>query len=312
MVSVIVCSYNGARYLRQALQSALAQTYEDFELVLVDDGSTDESVAIAESFGDPRVRIVRQSNQGAASALTTGIRESSRAYIAFLDQDDRWAPEKLALHLARMEQKPDLGLTFSWFHYSGPDGRHLGIESIRYRGTVSFRGLMEDFVIGATSNAVARRTAIEKAGGIDPAFPRMHDLDLFLRIAALAPDNIEAIPADLMSYRRHDTQISRDFAEMEMEWERVMGKMSRLYPREAGPALGRARVNIRRYFAKLAYEQHSYGQALRYAGRGFAADPGAFCSDRRNWITAGACVCGVALPSPILRVAERLAGLRRD
>lgn len=312
MVSVIVCAYNGARFLGQALESALAQTHSDFELVLVDDGSTDSSLAIAEAFRDPRIRVIRQSNQGAAAALATGLRESSRRYAAFLDQDDFWEPEKLAVHLELMERKPELALTFSWFRYVDAGSRHLGIESIRYRGTISFRGLMEDFVIGATSNVVARRAAIEKAGGIDSAFPRLHDLELFLRIAALAPDNIEAIPRDLMSYRRHDTQISRDFTEMETEWERLMSKMGRLWPEVTRSALGPARVNIRRYFARLAYEQRDYGRALGYSGKGLAADPMAFLTDARNWLTAGACLCGAVLPEPLLRRLERIAGLERE
>jgi hypothetical protein len=150
----------------------------------------------------------------------------AREYVAFLDQDDLWEKDKLAVHVDLMQKRPELQLTFSWFRFVNHEGREIGLRSIRYRGTVDFPGLLTEFVIGATSNAVARREAIAKAGGIDLAFSRLYDIDLFLRIAFLAPHVVAAIPRDLMLYRRHDKQqTAGDYHILEQEWELVMDKM---------------------------------------------------------------------------------------
>jgi len=172
--------------------------------------------------------------------------------------------------------------------------------------------LLTDFAIGATSNVVVRRAAIGKAGGVDPAFPRMYDLDLFLRIALLAPYNIEAVTAELMRYRRHGAQITYDYGTLEEEWERVVGKMARLAPDEVAAVEGRARANASRYFARLAYETGDYGRAFRYVARGFQCAPARFLADPRNWSTGAACMAGLALPPRLHKALERLAGLHRE
>ena len=215
LVSVIVCVFNGEKFLRETLDSALAQTHERLELVVVDDGSSDGSVALVESRADPRITLLRRKHGGAACALAAGLDQARGEYIAFLDQDDLWEPDKLATHVEWMRGRPGIDLTFSWFRYIDSSGQDIGRGSNRYRGTIDFRGLLTDFVIGATSNVVARRAAIGAAGGVDTEFPRVYDLDLFLRIARLAPGNTEAIPRYLMRYRRHDQQITRDPSALE-------------------------------------------------------------------------------------------------
>jgi len=311
LVSVIVCVYNGEEFLGAALDSVFAQTHRDFELIVVDDGSTDGSAAVVGKYVDPRLRLLGQENRGTARALEVGLQTARGEYVAFLDQDDLWEKDKLAVHMEWMRRRPVIDLTFSWFRYVDRLGRGIGLHSKRHRGTIDFRALLTDFVIGATSNVVARRAAIEKAGGIDPAFPRMYDLDLFLRIALLARNNIEAVPAELMLYRRHSMQITRDFTTLEREWERVVEKMARLAP-EAAAVEDHARSNASRFFARLAYEHGDYGQAMRYVGRGFRWSPARFLADPRNWLTGAACFAGLVLTPRLHRGLERVAGLRRE
>jgi glycosyltransferase involved in cell wall biosynthesis len=312
LVSILLCVYNGRDYLAETLASVLSQTFRDFELLFIDDGSTDDSASIAEQFEDSRIRILRQPNRGAAVALRTGLQSASGTFIAFIDQDDFWEKDKLAIHVDRMQRDPPVDLTFSWFRYVGPTGHDLGLRSVRRRGTIDFPSLLEDFSIGATSNVVLRRDAVDRAGGIDMRFPRMYDVDLFLRIALQRPHNIEAIPIDLMRYRRHGAQMSRDIGALEQEWEQVIGRMVQLAPLQAAPVVGRARQNIHRYFARLAYEQRYYSQALRSVAKGFSSAPAAFLVDPRNWITAAACLSAVLLPEAVLIRLERLAGLQRS
>src|SRR5580658_5610625 len=166
LVSVVVCVHNGERFLGATIDSVLAQSWSAFELIVVDDGSADSSVGLVRAYRDPRLRLIVQTNQGAAAALATGIREARGEYIALLDQDDLWDPGKLAAHLSLHRQRPEVDLTFSWFQLIDETGRLIGAHSRRYRGSVDFGYLLEDFVIAASSNVVARRAAIEKAGGI--------------------------------------------------------------------------------------------------------------------------------------------------
>ena len=311
LVSVVVCVFNGEEFLKETLGSALAQTHERLELVVVDDGSSDGSVALVEGHADPRISLLRQEHGGAACALAAGLGRARGEYIAFLDQDDLWERDKLATHVERMRGRPEIDLTFSWFRYIDSSGQDIGRGSIRYRGTIDFRGLLTDFVIGATSNVVARRAAIGAAGGVDTAFPRVYDLDLFLRIARLAPENMEAIPRYLMRYRRHDEQITRDSSTLEREWEQVVAKMRLIAPADVEAVLGAARMNVSRFFARLAYEQRCYGQALRYVARGFSSSPARFVADGRNWLAGAACLSGLLLTPALHRGLERMAGLKR-
>jgi hypothetical protein len=233
-------------------------------------------------------------------------------FIAFLDQDDLWASSKLEEHVARMRSQPQVDLTFSWFRYVDEAGEEMGIRSNRHRGTIDFRGLLKEFVIGATSNVVVRQDAIARAGGVDESIPGMYDVDLFLRIALLAPSNVVALPQDLMDYRRHGAQISRDFHQLEQEWELVLEKMRLLSAPDVQAAEQQGRSNLRRYLARLSYEQESYSQALRYVVKSFRDAPAAFLADRRNWFTAAACASGALFPPQIHRRLERAAGLRRS
>ena len=104
MISVIIPLYNKETGIATALRSVLAQTYQDFEIVIVDDGSTDSSVAIVETFNDPRIRLIRQQNAGVSAARNKGIAEAKGEYVAFLDADDEWLPEFLA-EIRTLQQK---------------------------------------------------------------------------------------------------------------------------------------------------------------------------------------------------------------
>jgi len=190
--------------------------------------------------------------------------------------------------------------------------REIGACSSHYRGAISFPSLLKDFVIGATSNIVMRRSVIDQAGGVDTSLPRMYDLDLCLRIALLEPGNMTAIPRDLMFYRRHSGQLSRNLEALRGEWAQVLEKLRDLAPREVAPVEKQARCNMNRYFARLAFESARYSAGLRLLGEGFRCAPAAFMADRRNWLAAAACFSGLLVPAGLQRNLEALAGLRRS
>ena len=310
-VSVLLCIHNGERFLAATLDSLFAQSYTDFELIAVDDGSTDCSTQLVENYRDSRVQLIRQPQQGAAGALDTAWHAARGEYIAMLDQDDLWNRDKLAIHIETHRRHPEIDLTFSWFRVISDAGHEIGVHSSRHRGTIDFRGLLADFVIGATSNVVIRRSAMERAGGIDRTLPALYDLDLCLRVALLAPHNVLAISQDLMFYRRHDSQVSRDLTALERQWEQTLRKFAALAPNEFQQVAGQARSNMDRYFASLAYEEYGYLRALQFLKKGWSESPGHFLARPRNWLTLGACASGLLFPAVIHRRLERLAGLKR-
>ncbi len=310
-VSILLAVYNGAKYLSETMDSVLAQSMSNWELLVINDGSSDGSDALIRNYSDPRIRYFEQVNSGAASAILRGYNESTGEFIAFLDQDDIWLSDFLEMHLRRLEERKDLQATFSWFKLIDSSGRPLGLHSQRHHGKVTFEELLCDFTIGATSNVIMRRQAIELAGGIDCEFQRMYDLDLFLRISRITHGCIESIPSDLMLYRRHGSQMSSNYDALMEEWDRVFAKLRCIEPAVLKKQFPVAKSNAARYFARVAYEQMRYGVSLRLLGQGFMAAPVSFLLDLRNWVTLGAASCGMVLPRSIHRQLEKAAGFDR-
>ena len=112
-VSVIIPTYNRAEYLGEAIQSVFDQTFEDFEILIVDDGSTDDTQQLVLSFHDPRLRSFYQNNCGISAARNAAIRSADGEYIAFLDSDDVWLPELLESQVAVLDRRPEIGLVYA-------------------------------------------------------------------------------------------------------------------------------------------------------------------------------------------------------
>lgn len=310
-VSILLAVYNGAKYLSETIDSVLAQSMSNWELLIINDGSTDSSKALIQSYQDPRIRYFEQINSGAASAILRGYNESASEFVAFLDQDDIWLSEFLQTHLEHLKNRKDLQATFSWFKLIDSSGRSLGLHSQRHLGKVTFEELLRDFTIGATSNVIMRRQAIELAGGIDSEIQRMYDLDLFLRISRIGNGCVESIPSDLMLYRRHGSQMSSNYGALMEEWERVFAKLRSIEPDVVRKQFPVAKSNAARYFARVAYEQMRYIASLQILGQSFLASPVSFLLDLRNWVTLGAASCGLVLPRTVHRWLEKAAGFDR-
>ena len=128
LISVIVPVYNVEKYIRACLESVLQQTFDIFEVICVDDGSTDRSVDIINEFTDSRIRVISQKNRGLAGARNTGIRFSKAPFVALLDSDDLWHPEKLQQHFKHLCDNPQLGISYSASQFIDEDGNPIGIS----------------------------------------------------------------------------------------------------------------------------------------------------------------------------------------
>jgi glycosyltransferase involved in cell wall biosynthesis len=212
LVSVIIPVYNGARYLRAALESVFAQTYRPFEVIVVDDGSIDDSGAIAQSFSD--VSYIRQENQGVAVARNHGIEAAQGEFFAFLDQDDLWTSEKLKLQVEYLLNNQDLGYTLTQQQYFLEPATTLPAWFRKELLTSIHTG----WVLGTL---VVRRTAFEQVGNFATGYSAANDTDWFFRAKA-AEIPMAIVPELLLLKRIHETNDSARAKEILSELLKVV------------------------------------------------------------------------------------------
>jgi glycosyltransferase involved in cell wall biosynthesis len=211
-VSVVIPVFNRPVAVRRAIESVLAQTFQDFEIIVVDDGSTDDTAASVSGVEDPRVMLIRHPcKRGGSAARNTGIKASSGLYIAFLDSDDEWLPLKLERQLQLFERSGDeLGLVYSGSVWVFEDGSTETRIPKRHKDIV--RALLTANVIGETSVGIVRRAALEAIGGFDENLPAAQEMDLWLRVCERFP--IDFVPEALgrIAKGRDPHRITADIA----------------------------------------------------------------------------------------------------
>ncbi len=197
-VSVLCAVYDSARYFRAALASALAQTRPADEIIVIDDGSNDDSAAIAEAM--PGVRTIREPHRGVAPTRNTALTHARGDLVAWLDADDLWTPDKLAVQVAYMEAHPEIGMTFThqrlFFEPGTPRPYWVRDEMVD-----------RDSPIVGTCAMIVRRHLFESIGGFDPAKTPTDDTDWIFR-ARHAGIGLVTLPETLLFRRVHQTNIS--------------------------------------------------------------------------------------------------------
>ena len=204
-ISIIMPTYNRARYLKDAVDSVLAQTYQDWELIVVDDGSTDHTVEVLNQCvkQDKRIYYIHQSNLGGATARNAALTKSTGQYIAFIDDDDCWLPKKLEMQVKLMDSRPEVGFCYTRFQI------YKKVEDRLEKGTLfppflatKFEELFDAFI--APSAAIFRKTCLDQAGWFNVQHSRCEDFDLWLRvgqITQIAP--IDEVGAFTVMDERH-------------------------------------------------------------------------------------------------------------
>lgn len=206
-VSVIIPVYNAERFIKETVESILAQTYQDFEIVVINDGSTDKSAEIIRSFDDKRIIYSYQKNQGLSIARNEAILKSNGEYIALLDQDDLWLPEKIEKQISLLDSSPEIGLVCSDCYVIDSQGKIMDKvfnQCKHSKGMVLPQLFLDNFISCPT--AVIRKLALNKVGLFDPDFSIAADYDLWLRIAQFF--DIEYTDIPLAKYRIHANNMS--------------------------------------------------------------------------------------------------------
>lgn len=275
LVTAVIPTYNYARFVARAVESVLGQTYPAIECVVVDDGSRDETPQVLEQFGS-RIRVIRQPNRGLSAARNTGIAAASGPYVAFLDSDDCWYPEKIERQMALIRSAAELGCVGCGFAHVSPDGsveEFPGRRNNRSQPeTLRLIALRKFWVGGSGSGALVRREVLQRVGPFDERLSAAEDWDMWMRLSVTTRiDNVEAVS---VAINKHGTGVFRNVRRMEDNQQAVYEKAIRAWP-EALPVGLRRRVRAL-ILADAARESIGIGRpddALVYYRRSLAVWP---------------------------------------
>jgi glycosyltransferase involved in cell wall biosynthesis len=281
--SVIIPAYNVERYIAATIQSVLNQTYQNFEIIIVDDASPDRVGEICQRFTDPRIKLIRQENRGVSGALNTGIRQAQGEYLAFLDGDDLWLPEKLEKHIEHLEKSPDVGVSFSRSSFIDDTGQPLNEYQMPKLKEITVPYLFCTNPVGNGSAAVVRRETLEAIkfqdnlyGSIedcyfDECLRACQDSEILLRIAIQTPWQIEGIPEALTQYRVKPGGLSSNFLKSMEVWEQVIERTRSYAPEIVRAWENKSRAYQLRYLARTAVRLRDGSAAVNLINQALAS-----------------------------------------
>jgi glycosyltransferase involved in cell wall biosynthesis len=307
-VSIVLPAFNAKGLIGDTIATVLQQTFTDFELLVVDDGSMDGTALEVQSIAakDPRCQLIVQRNRGPSSARNRGIAEASGDLIAFMDHDDYWHPDKLALQVQLLDSMPDVGVVTCFSAVIDEDRRFTGWRlGDRANGWVYEKMVELDLVSGG-SVAIVRRSALAAAGTFDESLRFREDWDMWIRLARCVP--FQTVPQTLVGYTRRAGNASSDYEKMAAEGAYVLRKV---WAHDATLSQEWLRFcTARDLFAiacLCAMDSNSF-LAWQYLARCCAVTPAPLLSSPRRWAFVGVLVLQSILPSGVFRFVFGLAG----
>jgi glycosyltransferase involved in cell wall biosynthesis len=276
-VSVVIPAYNAMPYLPEAIETVLAQTFTDFEVVVVDDGSTDNTAAWLTQLSDSRVQVISQKNQGQATARNTGITHATGDYIAFLDADDLWKSTLLEQLVNCLESHPQAGLAYCWTALTNQQGHPTGRLAISHAEGNVWKQLIEsDFL--SCGSVLIRRACFEVVGLFSPDIALSEDWDMWIRIAAKFPFALVKQP--LFLYRQHPASSSQKIKLLLQASLKVIDRAFASAPPELLSLKNRSYAFIHLYVGWKALEKMDYQHADALCQKAYAYYPRLLFSPR--------------------------------
>ncbi|MEO0756098.1 MAG: glycosyltransferase [Cyanobacteria bacterium J06648_16] len=265
LITVVIPVYNGAKTIAETITSVLEQSLRDFELLVINDGSTDNTIEVVQGFKDNRIRLLTYSNAGLAASRNRGIQQSCCDLISFIDADDLWTTTKLEDQLLALRRQSCASVAYSWtdcVNQSGiffRRGSHISAE-----GNVYERLLMGNF-IDSGSNALFRKSVFEAVGQFDTALKAAEDWDMFLRIAA--DHRFVSISEVQVLYRLSSQSMSANLYRQEQESLKVLNKAFACKPKLSWRSRRKSLAQLYRYLTYKALENCSTKEQASVAGR---------------------------------------------
>ena len=299
--SVVVAAYNAQETLRSCVESALAQSDDDLELIIIDDGSTDQTlkIAIQLSCQDSRVHVVSQPNSGPASARNSGARLAKGKFVAFLDADDAWHGDKLTKHWAIHDKDESLDASFAKVHFC-PERNGEMVPGRTFSqmpdGYIKMCDILVENTICTTSNFVVSREVFEALGGFKEDMRFAEDQEFFARLVG-GGGKIRGIEEPLVQYRMSEDGLSCDFDAMLSGW------LSFASDWLTGIELAQAEAIYCRYLARRALRSGAKITVARaFARRGLNVHRASFLDGgMRSALTLGGVIFGAAMPASLRR-----------
>ncbi|MEA2327720.1 MAG: hypothetical protein QOE68_2679 [Thermoanaerobaculia bacterium] len=298
-VSVLLPVWNGEAFLGEAMESMLRQTFSSFELIVIDDGSTDRTAAIAERFAslDSRVRVLRRAHEGFSPALNAGLAAARGEYVARMDADDISLPQRLEKQVAYLDAHPACVVLGTWIEVVEQAGRHVGLKTFVTTHDEIFAALLRFISPLAHPTIVARRDVLRGAGGYDARRYPSEDLDLWFRLAESG--ELANLGEALLQHRRHKAAIGVFEREAMKSMALTICNEARTKrgwrPKRGTLTLAGRNADARYHFecARTALIAGPRVTAMRHAAATIAAEPD------RLYGYAAAFAC--AVPKPLLR-----------
>jgi len=230
VISVIIPTHNYSKFLPEAVESVLNQTFSDFELIIVDDGSSDDTAAVVEPYlRDCRVRYFYQDNKGLSAARNAGIKAAKGEFIALLDSDDVWMPTKLERQIQLFKDKPDVALVYCMVEHIDENGKALPHISWPHKVGATYRDLMYmPWVVGSGSSVLIRKSIFDEVGLFDEGMNSVEDTNMWIRI--LRHHDSAYIDDVLVRIRKHLRSMQTDIKRMEENNLRHIKKCIELFP----------------------------------------------------------------------------------
>ncbi len=183
-ISVIIPVFNGAKTIKETIDSILNQIFQNLELIIIDDGSKDTTLEVVKSFSDSRIKVFSYPNAGLSASRNRGISQAKGEYISFIDADDLWTPDKLESQWKALQKNPQAAIAYSWTDYIDESSKFIKSgRRIKVNGDAFSKLLLINFLENG-SNPLIRQEAFEKIGGFDESLLAAEDIDMWLRLAA--------------------------------------------------------------------------------------------------------------------------------
>jgi glycosyltransferase involved in cell wall biosynthesis len=264
-ISVIIPAYNAEHTILETISSVQKQTFSDFELIVVDDGSTDRMLELLHSVKDERLKIFSYENAGVSVSRNRGLSHATGEFIAFIDADDLWTPDKLELQLAALQVHPEAGVAYSWTHFIDEKGESFHAEEPKFfEGNVYAPLLLNNFLNNG-SNPLIRKQAIESVGEFNPVFSPSADWDFYLRLAARW--HFVVVPKLQILYRQSSGSMSSKVDNLKQESLNILEQAFNVAPQEIQYLKNQSYANVYTYCAELFLRKNTNVNDVEQAGK---------------------------------------------
>jgi glycosyltransferase involved in cell wall biosynthesis len=310
-ISVILPVYNQAAYVAWAIDSVVAQTYVEWQLLIVNDGSTDDSLRICRKFNDPRIQIIEINHLGVSAARNAGMRVATGEYLAFLDADDVWLPNKLMKHVQHLEQAPTVGVSYSASALIDSIGNQLPRVSRQFCSHVDPAiVLLANPLMNGSSAVMRKQVALDFALGegcfFDQSLNQGEDLEFWIRCLCKTQWEIRGLEEPLTLYRIHSDSASSGFVRKIEEYSKMLKQINAYAPefirRWKKPAL----AHFFLYIARRAVRMGDGRMAVRFVNKSIRIHWHPYVFDSKvAFIAVGAAYLRFCLPGRIYAYIEK-------